>query len=57
MIYNKFKIQDLCHKHNIDILKFDRPVKEPHNLFMEKKFIFLDFLSNQMHNLKWMYMN
>lgn len=28
MIYNKFKIQDLCHKHNIDILKFDRPVKE-----------------------------
>ena len=27
MIY-KFKIQDLCHKHCADILKFERPVKE-----------------------------
>ena len=28
MIYNKFKLQDLCHKYCTDILKFEKPVRE-----------------------------
>lgn len=28
MIYNKFKIQNLCHMYHTDILKFERPIKE-----------------------------